>query len=147
MTRTDQCVGPRADSAPVRTTQYKHNDGACLSSNNISWDREDHLLAGNYSLEWARLNGRENAYFAASAEDDVLEATSLPNAVWNQHQDGEWFELPTDEGGIHQPQSVRVALMEHLEGLLDCEGRVGGKGPSVGRVREGVELGDEGEDG
>ena len=33
MTRTDKCVGPRADSAPVRTTQYKHNDGACLYSN------------------------------------------------------------------------------------------------------------------
>lgn len=102
-----------------------------------STDRVDHLLAGDYSLAWARLQGLEATYFATCAEDDVQEATSLPNVVWNLHMDDEWFEIPASDSGLIQPDSSSVALLEHLEGMLDWKGRLGGRGSRVGCASDG----------
>lgn len=85
-----------------------------------STDVADHMAAGDYKREWAVLQGREQAYLAENATDDVNEATVLPYAVWQSGKDarGKWDECPLVDVGEVQPGTDRAALMEHVVGML-----------------------------
>ena len=92
-----------------------------------SGDRVDHMAAGDYRRVWLLLRERPVDYCEQSANEDVMEAKTLPYAMIVDDDTPHLFD-PTEH-----PDSDRCILMEQLADLMkECLPSMGkGRGASV----------------